>query len=56
MKIFTHVFKVTIFEEGRFCWKNARFEKNNDSRYFVDVLLFVLALYAISDIATNTLR
>lgn len=27
MKILTHSFKVTVFENGRFCWNNARWEE-----------------------------
>lgn len=30
MKIFTHTFKVKIFEDGRLCWKNARWEERDD--------------------------
>ncbi len=55
MKLLTHCFKVTIFESGRFCWVNARWEKKPDADLLQDlkwsiaanIILMVALLVAV---------
>ena len=35
MKIFTHTYKITIFKNGKFCWKNQGWVKSDTDGYFL---------------------
>lgn len=46
VKLLTHTFKVTLYESGKFCWKNARWEMK-DSISLVDVIAIPLVVYLL---------
>jgi hypothetical protein len=44
MKIFTHSYIITIFENGRFCWKKKGWIKSDTSGYFLGIQYTILML------------
>ena len=50
MKLFTHSYKVTVFYEGKFCWRNHGWLEKGINDYRKDKIfdLFIIAVLAIS--------
>jgi len=56
MKIFTHSYKITFFQNGKFCWKNHGWVKNNTDGVFVGVqqmLLIGVIFIAVQALANS---
>jgi hypothetical protein len=48
MKIFTHTYKITVFYNGKFCWKNQGWiEKQSFSINESDLMLVLAITYII---------
>ena len=44
MKFLTHSYVITIYEDGKFCWKNKGWIKNDTTIEFFSVLFWFLIL------------